>query len=64
MMAAKPKKMARCWDIADKNIARYKNSIDKALRGEGTANVATCREMIDRWLEYRYEHKSSDLAAL
>lgn len=56
--------LGRCWDIADENIARFKASLDKALRGEGKANPAICREMIDKWLEYRHAHGPDDEARL
>lgn len=56
--------LGRCWDIADANIARFKASLDKALRGEGKANPDICREKIDQWLEYRHAHGPDDEAHL
>lgn len=58
------KLLGRCWDIADENIRRFKASLDAALRGEGKANPAICREKIDQWLEYRHAHDPDDEARL
>ncbi|HEY4451040.1 MAG TPA: hypothetical protein VGN13_05550 [Solirubrobacteraceae bacterium] len=47
------------WEVADRNIRRYQRSIERALLG-GKANISICREMIDRWLEYRQRHAPDD----
>jgi hypothetical protein len=57
-------KLGRCWDVADRNIRRIKAALDAAVRGEGTANPAICRENIDKWLEYRQAHGPDDEAEL
>lgn len=46
--------IGRRHEIADRNISRFQEAIRKAQRGEGKANVAHCREMIDKWLDYRH----------
>lgn len=56
-------KLGRCWDIADRNIERYRRSIERAQLG-GTANIAICREKIDQWLEYRHKHGPDDETVL
>lgn len=53
----------RAWDLADRTIAGLKDAIDRAERGEGNANPAVCRDMIDRWLDYRSSHGPNDLRA-
>jgi hypothetical protein len=63
-LASKFQDIGLCWDIADKNILQYKTSLDRALRGVGKANPEICRDMIDKWLEYRHDHGASDRAAL
>jgi len=50
------------WEVADENIRRYQQSIERAKLG-GKANIAVCRAQIDRWLEYRAQHKADDLKA-
>lgn len=62
--ARQPGYLGRCWAIADENIRRYKAALDAALRGEGKANPMICREMIDKWLEYRQAHGPNDEAQL
>jgi hypothetical protein len=56
--------LGRCWEVADGQIRHFKEALDKALRGEGKANPAICREKIDQWLEYRYSHGPDDEARL
>lgn len=48
-----PRFIGHRHEIADRNIRRYKEALDAALRGESTANPDICREKIDQWLEYR-----------
>lgn len=48
-----PRVIGMSHDIADKNIRRFQEAIAKAERGEGKANIAHCRGMIDKWLDYR-----------
>ena len=50
----------RCWDTADAHIRHFSDALKKALRGEGKANPAICREKIDQWLEYRHAHGPND----
>lgn len=52
----------RAWDVADRNIRRYLQGIERAKLG-GKANIAVCREKIDKWLEYRRQHGPDDRSA-
>lgn len=54
-----PRDIGRCWDIADKNIAKFKAALDS-----GNGHPLVCREKIDQWLEYRHSHGSEDRARL
>lgn len=60
---AKTTERERAWDLADRKIAYLKDRLDRAERGEGRANPAVCRDMIDRWLDYRSNHGPDDLQA-
>lgn len=53
-----PLVIGRRHDIADRNIRHYQDAIAAAERGEGRANIPHCRDMIDKWLDYR--HGSND----
>lgn len=48
-----PRVIGTRHEIADRNIRRFQGAIAKAERGEGKASIPHCREMIDKWLEYR-----------
>jgi hypothetical protein len=43
-----PRVIGTRHEIADRNIARYQQALK-----DGTGNPTICREMIDKWLEYR-----------
>lgn len=51
------KRDERCWDIADRNIARCKKELD-----EKKGNPGICQDQIDKWLEYRFAHTAEDVA--
>jgi hypothetical protein len=51
-----------CWEVADENIRRYLQGIERARLG-GKANIAVCQSQIDKWLEYRARHSAADLEA-
>lgn len=52
----------RAWDVADRNIAKYRRAIERAKLG-GKPNIAVCQAQLDRWLEYRSSHGPDDLSA-
>lgn len=37
-------------ELADEQIARYQQAIK-----DGTGNLDVCRDMIDRWLDHRFD---------
>jgi hypothetical protein len=53
-----------CWKTADRNIRRYLAALQRAEMGQGKANPQICREMIDKWLEYRASHGPNDATRL
>jgi hypothetical protein len=54
-----PHVIGRCWDIAHKNIRHFQTAL-----ANGTGHPKVCREMIDKWLEYRHGHGPEDEAKL
>lgn len=47
------------WEVADKEILRYR----EALRHNVKAHPGICRDMIDKWLDYRSQHRAGELRA-
>jgi hypothetical protein len=52
--------LGNCWAIADSNIQRFYY----ALCNDPKAHPKVCREMIDKWLDYRAAHGPTDEAWL
>lgn len=50
-----------CWEQADKKIKHYAEQLALALKGEGKAHPDICRDMIDKWLDYRLSHSPDDV---
>jgi hypothetical protein len=58
------KKPELCWDLADREIARYRREIALAEKGFSSSNVDVCHAQIDKWLEYRFEHGPEEVVSL
>jgi hypothetical protein len=63
-MALRVRVPGNCWEIADRNLRHYQEALKAALRGEGKANPEVCRDMLDKWLEYRHSHGPDDESRL
>lgn len=53
-----PRSIGTHCEIADSNLARFRESLARARAG-GSGNVAVIQRKLDDWLDYRFRHQEA-----
>lgn len=53
-----PRSIGTHREVADKNLARFRESLARAKAG-GPGNVAVIQRKLDDWLDYRFRHQEA-----